>query len=324
LFINILSQVSGQARYNSSASPRRILSPWEPRIFSSHPDENSSNTREPEDTTSPRSWWRGDNLKDTRPSTKPMLNQNTKMVERRMKKVQFNVEMSCEGCAKAVRNVLQGVEGVEDIVTDVANGEVQVTSSLPAEKLLQLIRTTGKKASIHGYGIGGTEYGTAVSIIEGNNNVKGVVRFVQVEENKCSVEATISGLSAGKKHGLHVHEYGDISEGDATVGDHWNPYNKKHGTVYDTEKHAGDLGNVVVDHNGDATLVVESDALKVRDIIGRSVVLKEGEDDLGRGGNEESERSGNAGRGIAFGIVARSAGFGENRKKVCLCDDKNF
>jgi len=81
---------------------------------------------------------------------------------------------------------------------------------------------------------------------------------------------------------------------------------------------------VDVNSNGEGELTVESDALSIWDIIGRSVVVKEGEDDLGKGTDEQSRLDGNSGRGVVYGIIARSAGFGENRKKICLCDSKEF
>lgn len=60
-----------------------------------------------------------------------------------------------------------------------------------------------------------------------NNNIQGVVRFVQTNEN-CIIDGTIDGLTPGK-HGLHVHECGDISRGCESVGDHFNPHNSPHG-----------------------------------------------------------------------------------------------
>lgn len=38
------------------------------------------------------------------------------------------------------------------------------------------------------------------------------MRFIQADDNTCIVDGTIDGLSPGL-HGLHVHEFGDISEG---------------------------------------------------------------------------------------------------------------
>lgn len=56
--------------------------------------------------------------------------------------------------------------------------------------------------------------GAAVAMLEGEPFVKGVVRFVQINDNTCVVDGTIDGLSPGV-HGLCIHEYGDISEGCA-------------------------------------------------------------------------------------------------------------
>lgn len=44
------------------------------------------------------------------------------------------------------------------------------------------------------------------------SGIKGVVRFVQINENECVVDGTIDGLSPGN-HGIHVYECGDLSNG---------------------------------------------------------------------------------------------------------------
>jgi len=43
-------------------------------------------------------------------------------------------------------------------------------------------------------------------------DVKGVVRFIQLDENECVIDGVVDGLTPGP-HGLHVHECGDISAG---------------------------------------------------------------------------------------------------------------
>ncbi|XP_029031945.1 antioxidant 1 copper chaperone [Osmia lignaria lignaria] len=57
---------------------------------------------------------------------------------------EFGVEMTCEGCANAVTNVLNKKEGVNDIQIDLEGKKVFVTSRLPSDEILQTIKKTGK------------------------------------------------------------------------------------------------------------------------------------------------------------------------------------
>lgn len=61
------------------------------------------------------------------------------------------------------------------------------------------------------------EYGSAVCVLDDYASIKGVVRFAQFAEDKTFIEVYITGLSPGK-HGIHIHAYGDISDGDNTIG----------------------------------------------------------------------------------------------------------
>lgn len=68
----------------------------------------------------------------------------------------------------------------------------------------------------------------------------------------------------------------------------------------------GDLGTLEANENGEAQFSGVKENLRVADLIGRSVVVYATED------KKDS--------GIAAAVVARSAGVGENYKKLCTCD----
>jgi len=115
------------------------------------------------------------------------------------------------------------------------------------------------------------------------------------------------------KHGFHIHEKADFSDGCMSAGPHWNPYNKTHGAPCDEERHAGDLGNIVADASGVGTGSIVDHLVKLEgpySVIGRSVMVHEDEDDLGTGDNSQpgvngftSKSTGNAGARIACGEI---------------------
>ncbi|XP_064473649.1 superoxide dismutase [Cu-Zn]-like [Ornithodoros turicata] len=139
---------------------------------------------------------------------------------------------------------------------------------------------------------------------------RGVVTF-SMDENcgEILVSGNVTGLQPGK-HGFHIHMYGDISEGCSGAGSHFNPTKQNHGAPEDTERHVGDLGNVVADSCGSASFKFYDRLLQftgTNSIIGRAVVVHENEDDLGRTGHPESSKTGNAGGRVACGIIAIAA-----------------
>ena len=68
----------------------------------------------------------------------------------------------------------------------------------------------------------------------------------------------------------------------------------------------GDLGTLEANEKGEAFYSGVKEKLRVADLIGRSVVVYATED--------KSEH------GINAAVIARSAGVGENYKKLCTCD----
>ncbi|XP_077999730.1 uncharacterized protein LOC144452504 [Glandiceps talaboti] len=126
-----------------------------------------------------------------------------------------------------------------------------------------------------------------------------------------NVDLTGFDPSGSGQHGFHVHEYGDLSNGCQSTGGHYNPFNKNHGDPSASERHVGDLGNIVMDFKGNVeqTIVDKVVTLQGRySIYGRAIVVHELRDDLGLGGNEGSRTTGNAGARMACCIIGVSPG----------------
>ena len=139
----------------------------------------------------------------------------------------------------------------------------------------------------------------AVVQAKSGSEVVGAVDFIVVEDG-LRIVANIGGLKPGK-HGFHIHEHGDCSAHDgSTAGGHFNPFGKKHGGPNSVERHEGDLGNLEADQYGFAYYDEVFEGLKLNgeySIIGKSVVIHEGEDDL------KSDPTGNSGSRIGCGAI---------------------
>jgi Cu-Zn family superoxide dismutase len=121
----------------------------------------------------------------------------------------------------------------------------------------------------------------------------------------------ISPLKPGK-HGFHIHMYGDFSDGCTSAGGHYNPLKSDHGSPQDEKnlRHVGDLGNIKADYDGVARIDVTDALVSLDDsgkfpIGGRSIVVHEDPDDLGRGGDEGSRTTGNAGGRAGCCLIVR-------------------
>ncbi|XP_006893475.1 PREDICTED: copper chaperone for superoxide dismutase [Elephantulus edwardii] len=235
-------------------------------------------------------------------------------------RLEFAVQMTCQSCVDAVHKSLQGVAGVHSVEVQLENQMVLVETTLPSTKVQALLEGTGRQAVLKGMGNNLLQnLEAAVAILGGLGPVQGVVRFLQLNPERCLIEGTVDGLEPGP-HGLHVHQYGDLTNSCDSCGDHFNPDGTSHGGPQDAERHRGDLGNVHADADGRAVFRMEVEKLKVWEVIGRSLVIDEKEDDLGRGGHPLSKITGNSGQRLACGIIARSAGLFQNPKQICSCD----
>tara|TARA_A100001015_G_scaffold262087_1_gene308061 strand:- start:2 stop:475 length:474 start_codon:yes stop_codon:yes gene_type:complete len=138
--------------------------------------------------------------------------------------------------------------------------------------------------------------------------LKGYIVFKEdLKKRETIIKINIENLPKGL-HGFHIHRTGDLREGCSSLCSHYNPHNKKHGGPKDKERHIGDLGNLE-SKKGKLTKTMRDKLIKLRgkySVIGRSVVIHAGEDDLGKGGNAESLKTGNAGKRIGCGVIGYS------------------
>lgn len=142
----------------------------------------------------------------------------------------------------------------------------------------------------------------------------GYIKFHQCKYKKGTVVIfNLKNLSKNKR-ALHIHEFGDISNGCESLGGHWNPYNKKHGSIYIdiNNSHAGDLlNNITPDINGNFIFKYYDPRISIKgdiseSIIGRSIVMHEGIDDLGLGNNKDSKITGNSGKRLYYSIITHT------------------
>jgi len=138
----------------------------------------------------------------------------------------------------------------------------------------------------------------------------GVVTFHQCKGARgCQVHFSFQGFKPGTVHAIHIHEKGNTLQGCKSLGGHWNPHGATHGSIQDPTRprHVGDLiNNMMIDDHGNFEYDYWDPLLRLSgalSIVGRSVVIHEGQDDLGKGGTNESLKTGSAGARLMCGVI---------------------
>ena len=148
----------------------------------------------------------------------------------------------------------------------------------------------------------------AVSDLIHSDEVKGTIIFMQKPGTPTLIKGKVTGLTPGE-HGFHIHEYGDLSRGCESAGAHYNPDGVDHGDL--KNGHVGDLENITANEDGIAEFTIKADRVDLigdRSVVGRAVVVHADVDDLGKGGDEESLKTGNAGDRLACGVITLTQG----------------
>jgi superoxide dismutase, Cu-Zn family len=148
-----------------------------------------------------------------------------------------------------------------------------------------------------------------------SNGVDADIHIKPYATSHVKVSAIFRALPSGA-HGFHIHEAGDLrNDGCSGACSH---YHKGPAATHGDKprsgaapRHTGDLGNV--SRTGTYTYILRN--VRIQDLVGRSVIVHADEDDLGKGGHEDSHTTGHSGARIACGVLGRVVCRSTTRRK---------
>ncbi|KAJ4201356.1 Superoxide dismutase [Cu-Zn] [Fusarium solani] len=156
----------------------------------------------------------------------------------------------------------------------------------------------------------------AIATVRGDSTVFGTITFEQLDESSpTKISWNLRGNDANSQRAFHIHEFGDNTNGCTSAGPHFNPFGRTHGAPSHHERHVGDLGNFQTDSSGTSIGTMTDYLVKLigpESVLGRTIVIHAGTDDLGQGPNEESKVTGNAGGRPACGVIGISSSGSAN------------
>ena len=146
--------------------------------------------------------------------------------------------------------------------------------------------------------MGARQSSTSEAIAVFRSKIYGVVMFSE-DLTHVHININLKGLPPGK-HGFHIHEFGDLRHNCKSACGHYNPQGMKHGDLNNRYSHAGDLGNIIANKQGNCIMKLTTTKFKfaIQDIIGRCLIIHADEDDL-----SSATESGNSGDRIACEVI---------------------
>jgi Cu-Zn family superoxide dismutase len=147
---------------------------------------------------------------------------------------------------------------------------------------------------------------TAVAVFK-ENNIQGEA-VARNHRNGIKLNILFTKLPSGK-HGLHIHKAGDLrGEGCHGLCEHYDIGHNTHGGEPGSThiRHTGDLGNIyILPDKSSCKKEYYIPGIKIKDLWGRSIIVHEDEDDLGKGPHDDSKITGHSGARIGCAIFGR-------------------
>lgn len=131
-------------------------------------------------------------------------------------------------------------------------------------------------------------------------NASGIIKIEELNE-EIKVTTDLKGLKPNSRLGFHIHENG-ICEGPEykSAGNHLNPEHHKHGRPESSQRHLGDMGNIVTNAEGVSRQVIllpKDTVGDVEEMYGKAILIHAKADDL------KSQPAGDSGARIACGLI---------------------
>lgn len=131
----------------------------------------------------------------------------------------------------------------------------------------------------------------------------GTAKFYELSNGKIKMDLELEfAARADSNVAVHFHEHGDCGNMGENTHGHWNPTKEAHGQWESAAYHSGDIGNIMLDHNGKGKVSVTTDRWSVMDgavnnIIGRGIIVHGGTDDY------KTQPTGNSGPRVGCGVI---------------------
>jgi Cu-Zn family superoxide dismutase len=133
--------------------------------------------------------------------------------------------------------------------------------------------------------------------IQGDGSTIGTITLSQTKFGLL-LTPHLSGLTPGP-HGFHVHQNPSCDDSAKAAGDHLDPKQSQHHQGPYADGHLGDLGVLMVDKDGKATIPVLAPRLKLTDVQGHSLMIHEHGDNY----SDHPEQNGGGGARIVCGVI---------------------
>ncbi|XP_073430781.1 extracellular superoxide dismutase [Cu-Zn]-like [Dendrobates tinctorius] len=137
--------------------------------------------------------------------------------------------------------------------------------------------------------------------------ITGQVLFRQLYPNgKLEAHFNVEGFPLNHSEStraVHIHNFGDLSNGCDSTGGHYNPFSVNH------PQHPGDFGNFIVQDGkiNQRLTHLHATLFGPYSVFGKSIVAHKMADDLGKGNNKASLENGNAGTRLACCVIGSSS-----------------